>query len=100
MIQIIAKSRHHIDLQGVSKKCPNYKIASELDICKITDNQQQPMANIGGHQVCIVVNFVFICSILLAGGDFKMLNFQVACAPKFRTKINFCGAVSKYGMLL
>ena len=49
------------------KKYPNYKIASKMGICKITDNQQQPTANIG-HQVCISVNFVFICSILLAGG--------------------------------
>ena len=69
-------------LQGVSQKCPEYKIASKLDNCKITDHQQQPTANIG-HQVCISVNFVFICSILLAGGEFKMLNFQVACAQKF-----------------
>ena len=70
------------------KKCPKYKIASELDICKITDNQQQPTANIG-HRVCISVNFVFISSISLAGEEFKMLNFQVACAQKFQTKNNF-----------
>ena len=31
---------------GCIKKCPKYKIASKLDICKITDNQQQPTANI------------------------------------------------------
>ena len=30
-------SSDHIDRQGVSKKCSNYKIASRLDICKITD---------------------------------------------------------------
>ena len=47
---------------GCIKKCPKYKIASKLDICKITDNQQQPTANIG-HWVCISVNFVFISSI-------------------------------------
>ena len=70
-----------------------------MDICKITDNQQQPTANIG-HQVCISVNFVFICSILLAGREFKMLNFQVACAQKFQTKSSFFGAASNYRMLL
>ena len=80
-------------------RCPEYKIASKLDNCKITDHQQQPTANIG-HQACISVNFVFICSILLAGGEFKMLNFQVACAQKFQTKNNFFGAARKYGMLL
>ena len=47
-----------------------------------------------------LVNFVFIRSILLAGGEFKMLNFQVACAQKFRTKITFFGAARKYGTLL
>ena len=57
------------------------------------------MANIG-HQACILVNFVFICSILLAGEEFKMLNFQVACAQKFQTKNSFFSAASKYGMLL
>ena len=33
-------------------------------------------------------------------GEFKMLNFQVACAQKFQTKNNFFGAARKYGMLL
>ena len=54
--------------------------------------QQQPLANIG-HQMCISVNFVFICSILFSyvqfckrGGRIKMLNFQVACAQKFQNK--------------
>ena len=42
------------------KKRPKYKIASKLDICKNYIYQQQPAANIG-HQMCISVNFVFIC---------------------------------------
>ena len=41
-----------------------------------------------GHRVCISVNFVFISSISLAGGEFKMLNFQVACAQKWNVVIN------------
>ena len=57
------------------------QIASRLDICKITDTKQQPKANIG-HQGCTSVNFVFIYSILYAGGEFKMLDFQVARAQK------------------
>ena len=61
--------------------------------------QQQSTANIG-HRVCITVNFVFISSISLARGEFKMLNSQVACAQKFQTKNNFFGAANKYGMLL
>ena len=45
------------------KKCPEYKIAFKLDICKITDtNSNQQL--IKGLQVCISVNFVFICLIL------------------------------------
>ena len=75
-------------IQGVSKKCLKYKIASKLDICKITDNRQQPMANTG-HQVCISVNFVLISSISFSRGEFKMLNFQVACTQKFQTKNSF-----------
>ena len=40
--------------------------------------QQQPAANIG-HQTCISINFVFICSIyFVSRGELKMLNFQVA----------------------
>ena len=67
----------------------------KVEFCKITDNQQQPTANIG-HRMCISVNFVFIFFISLVGEEFKMLNFQVACAQKFQT----FGAASKYGMLL
>ena len=63
------------------KECPEYKIAFKLDILKIKD---QPTANIG-LQVYISVNFVFICSILLAGREFKILNFQVACTKTFQT---------------
>ena len=74
------------------------RLASKLDICQFMDNQQQPTANIG-HWVCISVDFVFISSISLAEGEFKMLNFQVACAQKFQTKNSFFGAASKYGML-
>ena len=85
------------------KKCPDYKIASKLDNCKIADRQQQPTANIG-HQVCISVNLVFIRSVLLAGGVFKMLNFPVACAQKFQTKNKFLALPENmeccYGMLL
>ena len=32
--------------QGVSKKCPEYEIASKLNNCKITDHRHQPTANI------------------------------------------------------
>ena len=36
------------------------------------------------------VSFVFICSILQAGeGEFKVLNFQVACAQQFQTRNDF-----------
>ena len=49
-----------IKLQGVSKKnVPNTK----LDYLQNNGYQQQPAANIG-QQMCISVNFVFICSIL------------------------------------
>ena len=51
-------------ITGCIKICPKYKIASKLDICKITDNQQQPTANIG-RRACISV-FFFISSISLA----------------------------------
>ena len=50
-------------IQGVQKKCPEYKIASKLVYLQNYGYQQQPTANIG-LQVCISVNFVFICSIL------------------------------------
>ena len=73
------------------KNVPNYslqKIASKLDICKITDNQQQPTANIG-HRVCISVNFVFISSISLAGGSSKCLIFKWLAHKKFQTKNSF-----------
>ena len=48
---------------GCIKKCPEYKIASKLVYLQNYGYQQQPTANIG-LQVCISVNFVFICSIL------------------------------------
>ena len=71
------------------KKCPEHKIASKLDNCKITDHQQQPTANIG-HQVCISVNFIFICSILLAGGSSKCLIFKwLFSAKNFKLKMIF-----------
>ena len=70
-----------------------------VDFCKITDtNSNQRL--IKKLQVCISVNFVFICSILSAGGEFKMLYFQVACAQKFQTKNDFFCAARKYGMSL
>ena len=81
------------------KKCSEYKIASKLDNCKITDHQQTPTANIG-HQACISVNFVFICSILLAGGSSKCLIFKWLAHKNFKRKITFFGAARKYGMLL
>ena len=34
------------------------------------------------------------------GGEFKMLDFQVACAQKFQTGNDFFCAASKYRMLL
>ena len=83
-------------IQGVSKKCPKYKIASKLDICKITDDQQQPTANIG-HRVCISVNFVFTS---LAGGSWECLIFKWLAHKNFKLEIVFFGAASKYGMLL
>ena len=42
-----------IKLQGVSKKCPKYKIG----YLQNNGYQQQPAANIG-QQMCISVNFV------------------------------------------
>ena len=58
------KNFSFLDLDvGRKKICPEYKIASKLDICKITDtNSNQRL--IKGIQVCISVNFVFTCSIL------------------------------------
>ena len=48
--------------RGCIKKCPEYKIASKLVYLQNYGYQQQPTANIG-LQVCISVNFVFICSV-------------------------------------
>ena len=64
---------------------------------KITDiNSNQRLRK--GLQVCISVNFVFICSILYAGGVQNALF-----SSGLRTKISknvFFRAASKYGMLL
>ena len=50
-------------IQGVSKKnVPNTK-SLLIRYLQSYGYQQQPKANIG-HQVCISVNFLFICSIL------------------------------------
>ena len=62
-----------MNIQGVLKKCPEYKIASKLVYLQNYGYQQQPTATIA-LQVRISVNFVFICS-MEAGGEFKMLYF-------------------------
>ena len=61
--------------------------------------QQQPTANIGHHAGVHFSQFCFHMLHFVSRGEFKMLNFQVACAQEFHTN-NFFSAASKYGMLL
>ena len=91
-------------LQGAPKKCPEYKIASKLDICKMTNNQQQPTANIG-HQVHVHLSqYCFhVFHFVSGGGSSKCLIcfiFKWLALKNFKLKIIFFAAVRKYGMLL
>ena len=69
----------------IKKKCPEYKIASKLVYLPNYGYQQQPMANIG-LQVCISVNFVFICSILICkqGEGSKCFIFKWLAHKNFK----------------
>ena len=53
------------------KKCPEYKISSKLDNCKITDYQQQPTANIGSQFCFHMFHFVQIGKFVKCAGKIE-----------------------------
>ena len=68
------------------KKCPEYKIASKLDICKITDTNSNQRLIKDMRCASQSTLFSYAYAQFCKQGEFKMLNFQVASAQKFQTK--------------
>ena len=87
------------ELQGVSKKCPEYKIASELVYLQNYGYQRQPTANIG-LQVCISVNLFSYVQFCKQGESSKCFTFKWLAHKNFKRKMIFFCAANKYGMLL
>ena len=80
-------------IQDVSKKCPKYKIASKLDLCKITDgnSNQRPTANIGVH----LRQFCFHMFDFVSSGSSRCLIFKWLAHKNFKLKMIFCALPEK-----
>ena len=70
-------------IQGVSKKCPKWKIASTLDIRQNLRYFLQPRV-IRSLLVYLGQKIIFPGNFMLPGGCFLSSNFEMACAQKYQ----------------